>query len=70
MEQICPEILFFKQDAAPFEDATFENPQLVKVIAQVIIESVECDTLIRVKKLFITDMIDMCCGQRSHINCR
>ncbi|KAI1731764.1 concanavalin a-like lectin/glucanases superfamily domain-containing protein [Ditylenchus destructor] len=60
IEQMCPEILFVKHDDPPADATRFENPQMLKVIATAIMQSEECPELIRVKKIFLTDIIQLC----------
>ncbi|KAI1725271.1 concanavalin a-like lectin/glucanases superfamily domain-containing protein [Ditylenchus destructor] len=60
IEQMCPEILFVKHDDPLADSTRFENPQMLKVIATAIMQSEECPELIRVKKIFLTDIIRLC----------
>lgn len=65
-EQISPEIVFVKHDDLPVESTHFENPPLLKVIANIIIQSSECQELINVKKIFLTDLIRLCKDSRDN----
>ncbi|KAL3091329.1 hypothetical protein niasHS_007122 [Heterodera schachtii] len=60
VEQICPEILFVKHEDPPVDSTRFENHQLLKVIAQLLCQSEECAELIRVKSVFLRDVIRLC----------
>jgi hypothetical protein len=66
VEQICPEILFVKHEESPLDSSRFENPQLLKVIAQLISQGEETPELNRVKKLFLQDMIKLCKDSREN----
>jgi hypothetical protein len=69
IEQICPEILFVNHEETPLEDTRFENPAIIKVIAQLLIQSdSESSEVSRVKKLFLQDLIRLC--KDSKDNCR
>ncbi|KAL3091322.1 hypothetical protein niasHS_007115 [Heterodera schachtii] len=66
VEQICPEILFVKHEDPPVDSTRFENHQLLKVIAQLLCQSEECAELIRVKSVFLRDVIRLCEGSRDN----
>ncbi|VDO19901.1 unnamed protein product [Heligmosomoides polygyrus] len=58
-EQMTPELAYAKKEAASPE-WRFENPMMLKVIANLITQSTESNELMRVKKAFLLDMINMC----------
>ncbi|KAJ1348562.1 hypothetical protein KIN20_003893 [Parelaphostrongylus tenuis] len=58
-EQMTPEFVYTKKEAASSE-WRFENPMMLKVIANLITQSVESNELTRVKKSFLLDIINMC----------
>ncbi|VDL68543.1 unnamed protein product [Nippostrongylus brasiliensis] len=58
-EQMTPEFAYTKKEAASPE-WRFENPMMLKVIANLITQSAESNELMRVKKAFLLDMINMC----------
>uniref|UniRef100_A0A183CMQ5 BEACH-type PH domain-containing protein n=1 Tax=Globodera pallida TaxID=36090 RepID=A0A183CMQ5_GLOPA len=66
VEQICPEILFVKHEDPPLESTRFENHQLLKVTAQLLCQSEECAELIRVKCVFLRDVIRICEASREN----
>jgi hypothetical protein len=66
VEQICPEILFVKHEESPVDTTRFENPQMLKVIAQLLCLSEESPELLRVKKIFLQDIITLCKDSREN----
>ncbi|KAK5985962.1 DUF4704 domain-containing protein, partial [Trichostrongylus colubriformis] len=58
-EQMTPDFTYTKKEAAS-ADWRFENPMMLKVIANLITQSAETNELMRVKKAFLLDMINMC----------
>ncbi|EYC03946.1 hypothetical protein Y032_0090g2330 [Ancylostoma ceylanicum] len=58
-EQMTPEFAYSKSEAAS-PDWRFENPMMLKVIANLITQSAESNELMRVKKAFLLDIINMC----------
>ncbi|KAL7075815.1 hypothetical protein ACQ4LE_005065 [Meloidogyne hapla] len=60
VELVCPEILFVKHEELPIENTRFENPQILKVVAQLLIQSEESMETLRVKRIFLQDMIRHC----------
>nr|CAD2136008.1 unnamed protein product [Meloidogyne enterolobii] len=60
VELVCPEILFVKHEELPIENTRFENPQILKVVAQLLIQSEESSETLRVKKIFLQDLIRHC----------
>ncbi|KAH7731827.1 LPS-responsive vesicle traffickingbeach and anchor containing isoform 1 [Aphelenchoides avenae] len=60
IEQVSPDILFVKHEDPPVEGTSFENPSMLKVIANLIAQSEETPELLRVKKVFLTDIIRLC----------
>ncbi|KAK6744681.1 hypothetical protein RB195_011415 [Necator americanus] len=58
-EQMTPEFAYSKNEAAS-PDWRFENPVMLKVIANLITQSTESNELMRVKKAFLLDIINMC----------
>uniref|UniRef100_A0A158P712 Putative neurobeachin homolog n=1 Tax=Angiostrongylus cantonensis TaxID=6313 RepID=A0A158P712_ANGCA len=58
-EQMTPDFVYTKKEAASSE-WRFENPMMLKVIANLITQSMESNELMRVKKLFLLDIINMC----------
>ncbi|KHJ91255.1 hypothetical protein OESDEN_08884, partial [Oesophagostomum dentatum] len=58
-EQMTPEFAYTKSEAAS-PDWRFENPMMLKVIANLITQSTESNELMRVKKAFLLDIINMC----------
>ncbi|XGW18162.1 hypothetical protein V3C99_002630 [Haemonchus contortus] len=58
-EQMTPDFAYAKREAAS-ASWRFENPMMLKVIANLITQSTESNELMRVKKSFLLDMINMC----------
>ncbi|CAK5094591.1 unnamed protein product [Meloidogyne enterolobii] len=60
VELVCPEILFVKHEELPIENTRFENPQILKVVAQLLIQSEDSSETLRVKRIFLQDLIRHC----------
>lgn len=59
-EYITPEIQFIQHEDLPADTVRFENPTLLKVIANLITQSENTEELMKVKKIFLEDMIRLC----------
>ncbi|KAI6202519.1 Rugose [Aphelenchoides besseyi] len=66
VERITPNVLFVRHDDLPAESTRFENPSLLKVIANLITQSEISDDLMAVKKAFLEDMIRYCRDSREN----
>jgi hypothetical protein len=60
VELVFPEILFVKHEELSIENTRFENPQILKVIAQLLSQSEESTETLKVKKIFLQDLIRYC----------
>uniref|UniRef100_A0A914C7G9 Neurobeachin n=1 Tax=Acrobeloides nanus TaxID=290746 RepID=A0A914C7G9_9BILA len=59
-EYMTPEIQFIQHEDLPADTVRFENPTLLKVIANLITQSENTEELMKVKKIFLEDMIRLC----------
>jgi neurobeachin len=59
-EYMTPEIQFIQHEDLPVDTVRFENPTLLKVIANLITQSENTEELMKVKKIFLEDMIRLC----------
>ena len=66
VELVCPEILFVKHEELPIENTRFENPQILKVIAQLLCQSEESSETLKVKRVFLQDLIRHCKDYREN----
>lgn len=72
IEQMSSEIRFDAQRYPVFDasnsisELRFENPAILKVIATLLTQSTECDELLRVKELFIEDLLRLCKESREN----
>jgi len=65
-EQISPEILFVKHEDPPIDNTRFENPQMMKVIANLIAQSEESAELLKLKRIYLSDLIRLCKESREN----
>ncbi|CAK5099766.1 unnamed protein product [Meloidogyne enterolobii] len=69
VELFCPEIYSVRREDLPIENTRFENPQILKVVAQLLIQSEESSETLRVKKIFLQDLKRHCkaCSENKRI---
>lgn len=65
IEQMSPEIHFDSQrysiyDGSSTNELRFENPAMLKVIAQLLTQSSKCEEVLKVKKIFLEDLLYLC----------
>ena len=66
IENMTPEILFVKHEDVPPEHTRFENPPLLKVIANLLTSSDDTPEVMKVKHVFLKDMIRYCKDSRDN----
>ncbi|KAE9554648.1 hypothetical protein FO519_002135 [Halicephalobus sp. NKZ332] len=66
VEQMTPDILFVKHEDPPLDVTRFENSTLLKVIANLLTQSEHSSDLLRVKKIFLEDVIRYCKDSREN----
>uniref|UniRef100_A0AC35G151 BEACH-type PH domain-containing protein n=1 Tax=Panagrolaimus sp. PS1159 TaxID=55785 RepID=A0AC35G151_9BILA len=66
IENMTPEILFVKHEDVNPELTRFENPPLLKVIANLLTQSDDNQDVMKVKRIFLEDMIRYCKDSREN----
>uniref|UniRef100_A0AC34GP20 BEACH-type PH domain-containing protein n=1 Tax=Panagrolaimus sp. ES5 TaxID=591445 RepID=A0AC34GP20_9BILA len=66
IENMTPEILFVKHEDVNPELTRFENPPLLKVIANLLTQSDDNQDVMKVKRIFLEDMIQYCKDSREN----
>lgn len=65
IEQMSPEICFDSQKYPTTADSSsndlrLENPAMIKVIAQLLSQSSDCEEILKVKRIFLEDLLRLC----------